>query len=172
VRQPVKLKIAKLRHEQYGASSERSARLIEQLELELTDLEETAAEQSTAGEVAAPAVPVRNFTRRKPARRPLPEHLARERIVYPAPSACPCCGGVLRKLGEDVTEMLEHVPARWKVIQHVRQKFSCRTCEAITQPPAPAHPIARGREPHRVCRRLQPLRGWSDEEADLDEVLT
>jgi transposase len=82
---------------------------------------------------------------RKPARRPLPAHLPRERLVYPAPSACPCCGGVLRKLGEDVTETLEHVPARWKVIQHVREKFSCRSCEAITQPPAPAHPIARGR---------------------------
>jgi transposase len=75
----------------------------------------------------------------------LPEHLPRERIVYPAPSACPCCGGRLRKLGEDVTETLELVPRQWKVIQHVREKFSCRACEAITQPPAPSHPIARGR---------------------------
>src|SRR5581483_2087341 len=61
------------------------------------------------------------------------------------PSSCPCCGGVLRKLGEDVTETLELVPRQWKVIQHVREKFSCRSCEAITQPPAPSHPIARGR---------------------------
>ena len=86
---------------------------------------------------------MRSFDRSKPARRPLPEHL---RVVYPAPSACPCCGGTkLHKLGEDVTEMLELVPRRWKVIQHVREKFSCRSCETITQPPAPSHPIARGR---------------------------
>ena len=73
-----------------------------------------------------------SFERRRPARRPLPEHLPRERIVYPAPSACPCCGGTtLRKIGEDVTETLELVPRQWKVIQHVREKFSCRACEAI-----------------------------------------
>ena len=67
-------------------------------------------------------------------------------MVYPAPSACPCCGGTtLRKIGEDVTETLELVPRQWKVIQHVREKFSCRACEAISQPPAPSHPIARGR---------------------------
>ncbi len=88
---------------------------------------------------------MQDFERRKPARRPLPEHLPRERIVYPSPAACPCCGGVLHKLGEDVTETLELVPRQWKVIQHVREKFSCRSCEAITQPPAPSHPIARGR---------------------------
>ena len=89
---------------------------------------------------------VPSFERRRPARRPLPEHLPRERIVYPAPSACPCCGGTtLRKIGEDVTETLGLVPRQWKVIQHVREKFSCRACEAISQPPAPSHPIARGR---------------------------
>src|SRR6202008_617032 len=78
--------------------------------------------------------------------RPLPAHLPRERIVYPAPSACPCCGdNRLRKIGEDVTETLELIPRQWKVIQHVREKFACRACEAITQPPAPSHPIARGR---------------------------
>jgi transposase len=76
----------------------------------------------------------------------LPAHLPRERLVHPAPAACPCCGGArLRKIGEDVTEMLEHVPASWKVIQHVREKFSCRDCETIAQTPAPSHPIARGR---------------------------
>ena len=57
-----------------------------------------------------------------PARRPLPEHLPRERVVLPSPSACSCCGGRLRKLGEDVTETLERIPAQWKVIQHVREK--------------------------------------------------
>jgi transposase len=89
---------------------------------------------------------VPSFERRRPARRPLPEHLPRERIVYPAPSACPCCGGTtLRKIGEDVTETLELIPRQWKVVQHVREKFSCRACEAISQPPAPSHPIARGR---------------------------
>jgi transposase len=142
----LKFIIAKLRHERYGQSAERGA-LLEQLELQLANLEEDASEGETAAELAAARakVEVQGFTRRKPARRPLPEHLPRERIVYPAPQSCPCCGGALRKIGEDVTETLEHVPARWKVIQHVREKFSCRRCEAITQPPAPSHPIARGR---------------------------
>ena len=90
-------------------------------------------------------LPVRAFTRRKPARRPLPEHLPRQRIVYPVATACACCGGELRKLGEDVTETLERVPASWLVIEHVREKLTCRSCEAITQPPAPFHPISRGR---------------------------
>src|SRR5690349_22896690 len=141
----LKLTIAKLRHHRFGASSERSARLLDQLELQLAELEEAAAAADTAAEIASPQRPTRESSRRKPARRPLPDHLPRERIVYPAPTACPCCGGALRKLGEDVTETLEHVPARWKVVQHVREKFACRRCEAITQPPAPSHPIARGR---------------------------
>jgi len=141
----LRLTIAKLRHERFGQSSERRA-LIEQLELQLFELEEDQAQAETKAEIAATAsVTVASFDRRKPARRPLPEHLARERLVYPVPSACPCCGGALRKLGEDVTEMLELVPRQWKVIQHVREKYSCRSCEAISQPPAPSHPIARGR---------------------------
>jgi transposase len=141
-----KLMIARLRHGRFGASSERGARLLDQLELQLADLEESAAETAVAAELAAKAVvPIGAFTRAKPARRPLPAHLPRERIVHPAPSVCPCCGGALRKLGEDVTETLEYVPARWKVIQHVREKLSCRVCETIAQPPAPSHPIARGR---------------------------
>lgn len=145
----MKYTIAKLRHEQFGQSSERSV-VLEQLELRLADMEEDAAQAEAAARIAADAaarqkITVQAFERRKPARRPLPEHLPRERIVYPSPSACPCCGGVLHKLGEDVTETLELVPRQWKVIQHVREKFSCRSCEAITQPPAPWHPIARGR---------------------------
>jgi transposase len=73
---------------------------------------------------------VPSFERRRPARCPLPEHLPRERIVYPAPSACPCCGGTaLQKIGEDVTQTLELIPRQWKVIQHVREKFSCRAAE-------------------------------------------
>lgn len=145
----LKYTIKKLRHEQFGQSSERGA-LLEQLELQLADLEEDAAQAEAAARLAAAAasetVTVPSFERRKPARRPLPEHLPRERIVYPVPATCPCCGdGALRKIGEDVTETLELIPRQWKVIQHVREKFSCRACEAITQPPAPSHPIARGR---------------------------
>jgi transposase len=140
--------IAKLRHERFGQSSERSA-LLDQLELQLFELEEDEAQAEAAAEASKPAptpgVAVQSFDRRKPARRPLPEHLPRERVVHPAPSACPCCGGSLHKLGEDVTEMLELVPRQWKVVQHVREKFSCRSCEKITQPPAPSHPVARGR---------------------------
>jgi transposase len=145
----MKFTIAKLRHQRFGPSSERSA-LLEQLELALADMEEDASEAEAKAQMAAAAaasekVNVQAFERRRPARRPLPEHLPRERIVYPAASACPCCGGTLHKIGEDVTETLELVPRRWKVIQHVREKFSCRACESITQPPAPSHPIARGR---------------------------
>jgi len=135
--------IKKLRHEQFGQSSERSA-LLDQLELQLSDLQEDAAQAETTA--VAETISVPSFERRKPARRPLPDHLPRERIVYPAPSVCSCCGDSrLRKIGEDVTETLELIPRQWKVIQHVREKFSCRACEAITQPPAPSHPIARGR---------------------------
>ncbi|CCD89753.1 hypothetical protein; putative transposase (fragment) [Bradyrhizobium sp. ORS 285] len=95
------------------------------------------------------------FERRRPARRPLPEHLPRERIVHPAPAHCSCCGGDrLRKIGEDVTETLELVPRQWKVIEHVREKFSCRACEAISQPPAPFHPISRGRAGPRLLAHI------------------
>ncbi len=140
----LKLTIKKLRHEQFGQSSERGA-LLDQLELQLADLEENAAQAETAAQMAAPEkITVPSFERRKPARRPLPEHLPRERIVYPMPATCLCCGDSrLRKIGEDVTETLELVPRHWKVIQHVREKFVCRACEVITQPPAPSHPIAR-----------------------------
>ena len=142
----LKYTIAKLRHQKFGQSSERSA-ILEQLELQLSELQENASEAEAAAQLATPreTVKVEGFERCKPARRPLPEHLRRERIVYPSPAACPCCGGVLHKLGEDVTETLELIPRQWKVIQHVREKFSCRSCETISQPPAPFHPIARGR---------------------------
>jgi len=145
----MKFTIAKLRHERFGQSSERSA-VLEQLELQLADMEADASQAEAAAQLAAAAaaaakIPVAPFERRRPARRPLPEHLPRERIIYPSPSACPCCGGVLHKLGEDVTETLELIPRQWKVIAHVREKFSCRSCEAISQPAAPSHPIARGR---------------------------
>jgi len=151
----LKYQIAKLKHEQYGQSSERGA-VLEQLELKLSELEEDASEAEAAAQLAAERakIEVKSFARRRPARRPLPAHLPRERVVYPSPAACPCCGGTLHKLGEDVTETLELIPRQWKVIQHVREKFSCRTCEAITQPPAPSHPIARGRAGPRLLAHI------------------
>ena len=137
--------IARLRHDRFGQSSARRA-LPDQLELQLFELKEEQAQAETLEEIASPqSVTVPSFERRKPARRPLPEHLPRERVVYPVPTACPCCGGVLHKLGEDITETLELVPRQWKAIQHVREMHACRSCEKITQPPAPSHPIARGR---------------------------
>jgi transposase len=140
----LKFTIAKLRHEQFGQSAERGA-ILEQLELQLAGLEADASQAQAQAEQAA-VIKVESFERKRPTRRPLPADLPRERLVHPAPTACPCCGGAtLRKIGEDVTEMLEHVPASWKVIQHVREKFSCRSCETIAQTPAPSHPIARGR---------------------------
>ena len=145
----LKLTIAKMRRDTFGASSERGAKLIDQLELQLADLVEAATEAKSAAEMtslpAGSAEAQSEATSKKPARRPLPAHLLRERVVHAAQAACPDCGGQLRKLGEDITETLELVPATWKVIQHVREKFSCRICEHITQAPAPSHPIARGR---------------------------
>ena len=139
----LKLMIAKLRHDRFGASSERGRKLLDQLELALEETEAAASEAETGK--PEPNAPVRPCTRRKPVRGPLPEHLPRERVVLPGPSACPCCGGRLARLGETITETLEVIPRRWKVVQTVREKFSCRSCETITQPPAPFHPIARGR---------------------------
>jgi transposase len=139
----LKLMIAKLRHDRFGASSERGRKLLDQLELALEEAEAAASEAETGK--PEPNAPARPFTRRKPVRGPLPEHLPRERVVLPEPSACPCCGGRLARLGETITETLEVIPRRWKVVQTVREKFSCRSCETITQPPAPFHPIARGR---------------------------
>jgi len=126
----LKYTIRKLRHERFGQSSERGT-LLDQLELQLADLEEDAAQAEATASMAAAAandgIKVVSFERRKPARRPLPEHLPRERIVYPLPAVCPCCGGgALRKIGEDVTETLELIPRQWKVIAHVNEKFSCR----------------------------------------------
>ena len=142
----LKLQIAKLRREQYGPSAERSRRLLDQLELQLEELEATASEDDLAAEMAAAkTTSIAPFERKRPARKPFPEHLPRERVVIPAPCSCPACGGTrLSKLGEDVTETLEVIPRQWKVIQTVREKFSCRDCEQITQPPAPFHVVPRG----------------------------
>ena len=140
------LQIAKLKRELYGQRSERAVRLLDQMELGFEELESAATEDEIAAEQAASRTTnVVAFTRKRPSRQPFPEHLPRERVVEPAPAACLCCGGArLRKLGEDVTETLEVIPRSWKVIQHVREKFSCRDCEKISQPPAPFHVTARG----------------------------
>jgi transposase len=131
-------RIDKLKRMQFGRSSEKIAGEIEQLELLLDDLHENNGEQIEAPVVAPAAA-------QKPARRPLPEHLPREEVIHAAACVCPKCGGELRRLGEDVSEVLEYVPASFKVIRHVRPKFSCRRCEAITQAPMPSLPIERGR---------------------------
>jgi transposase len=144
----LKLELAKLRREQFGQRSERRARLIEQLELQLEELEEleaAATEDALRAEAVAQTTPVRAFERRKPARKPFPEHLPRERMVVAAPTSCTCCGSSrIVKMGEDITETLEVIPRQWKVIQTVREKFTCRDCEKISQPPAPFHAIPRG----------------------------
>ena len=141
----LKLAIEKLRRALYGSRAERQARLLDQMELELEELEAAASEAEIAAQAAAAQASRTIPLRPRPSRRPFPEHLPRERIVVPVPTVCPCCGSAkLSKLGEDVTETLEVVPRRWKVIQTVRERFSCRDCERIMQPPAPFHVTPRG----------------------------
>jgi transposase len=137
------LLIAKLQRMQFGRKSEKVERQIEQLELKLEELEANRAE--SAPEVELPAAASTPAPAARPARRPLPEHLPRQIETHtPAEQACPQCGGTLARLGEDVSEMLEYVPASFKVIRHVRPKLSCTGCDAIVQAPAPSRPIARG----------------------------
>jgi transposase len=140
------LQIEKLTRQLYGHHSERTVRLIDQMELAFEELESSASEDEiAAARAVAKTTNVVAFTRKRPARQPFPEHLPRERVVEPGPTTCQCCGSArLRKLGEDITETLEVIPRRWKVIQHVREKFTCRDCERISQAPAPFHVIARG----------------------------
>jgi transposase len=141
----LRLLLAKARREQFGQTSERGKRLIDQLELQLAELEEAAAEDEAAAEVAA-GTAVASHIRQKPARRPLPAHLPRERVVIPPPTTCRCCGSHrLAKVGEVVTETLDVVPRRWFVRQTVREKLTCRDCETLSEPPAPFHVIPRGR---------------------------
>ena len=151
------LEIAKLRHQLYGRSAERSRQIIDQLELALVEAvgnatqaeivaEEAAADAGIDASIDGGVVKVAGFERKKPARAPLPEHLPRERVVEPAPCACEHCGSDrLVKVGEDITETLEVIPRQWKVVQHVRERFVCRACEGFSQAPAPFHAIARGR---------------------------
>jgi transposase len=131
--------IAKLRRMQFGQSSEKIAAEIEQLELELDELHEDEGRRAAE----RPATVQRLIE--KPYRKPLPDHLPREEAVHEPCCTCPNCGGAMRRLGEDVTEVLEFVPASFKVIRHVRPKLSCRVCETIVQAPMPSLPIERGR---------------------------
>src|SRR6516165_2048839 len=162
----LKLEIEKLRRSLYGNRSERKARLLEQMELQLEDLEAAATEDELAAEKAAARTQtVKSFERKRPSRKPFPDHLPRERVVIVAPESCPCCGSAkLSKLGEDITETLEVIPRQWKVIQTVRERFSCRQCETITQPDGRAPPAAlyyasRDRRHEHPARHLQPFTG-------------
>jgi transposase len=143
----LKFQIAKLRRMQFGRSSEKVTRQIEQLELQLEELETGEAEEITKADAEDHPAPVRE--RGKAKRKPLPEHLPREEVVHePADDgscSCPACGGGMARLGEDVTEVLDYVPGRFQVIRHVRPKYACKACDAITQAPAPAMPTPRGR---------------------------
>lgn len=114
----LKLDIAILKHEQYGRSAERTARLLDQLELQLAELEIAATEDIIRAEqTTASTTKVEGFERRHPVKKPFPAHLPRERVVVDGPSACTCCGSDrIVKMGEDITETLEVVPRQWKVI--------------------------------------------------------
>jgi transposase len=133
----LQLIIAKLKRMQFGRRSEKLDREVEQLELRLEEL------QSAEAQVAAACKPD-THEKTKPARRPLPEHLPRESIVHEPACHCPDCGAAMRKIGEDVAEVLDYVPARFRVIRHVRPKLACPACERIVQVDAPSRPIDRG----------------------------
>ena len=136
----LKLLITKLRRQQFGRSSEKREYQIEQLELRLEELEAKRSKEAAAAKESAP--PSTALVR--PVRRPLPDHLPREvRKYLPKQEACPDCGGKLKDLGEDVSEILEYVPASLKVIQYVRPKLACGCCDRIVQAEAPSRPIER-----------------------------
>ena len=146
----LKFIIAKFRRMQFGRRSEQMDDTITQLELALEELECVHAEQSS-DEPAASEEPIEPATeseptvRAKPKRKPLPDHLPRESVEHlPVECCCPDCGGALKKLGEDIAEVLEYVPASFRVIQHVRPKLACAVCDVIVQAAAPSRPIARG----------------------------
>jgi transposase len=142
----LRARLAKLLRVAFGRSSEKLRGQVEQLELTLADIDELLAETTPPNDAAASAVEAETpKDERKPARRPLPQALPRDVVEHAAPCACPACGGALRPLGEDVTEILDYVPGSFRVIRHVRPKLSCRACETIAQAPAPSLPIRRGR---------------------------
>ena len=142
----LKLELARLKRMQFGQSSERIEREIEQLELRLEEIE-TSASDAALVVTATPDVPAPDAATAaevKP-RRQLPEHLPRVTETHePASCTCPRCGSErMRKVGEDVTEVLEYVPGRFQAVRHVRPAYSCAKCEAMAQAPMPAMPIPR-----------------------------
>ena len=130
--------VARLRRMAFGRSSERLTREADQLELGLEEAEAEAAAR------VPPAV-ARARDVAKPHRQPLPDHLPREDVLHEPSCVCPDCGGAMRRMGEDVTEQLDYVPASFRVVRHVRPRLSCRACERIVQAPVPSMPIERGR---------------------------
>ena len=139
----LRFELARLKRAQFGISSEKMSGRVAQLELAIEALEMVEAEQLSAAPTIADVI--ETAANPKPARRSLPDHLPREEVIHPGPCACPACGGALRRIGADVTETLDYVPGRFKVVRHVREAYSCRTCDSVVQAPAPHHPIARGR---------------------------
>lgn len=133
-----RFQIAVLKRERYGRSSEQLDQQLIQMQLSIEDLQTSLAERPPKVR-PQPKEPIE-----QPARRALPPHFPREEIVHESPCSCPACGGTMRVLGEDVSEMIEYVPERYKVIRHVRPKLSCSQCQKIVQAPAPGRPIARG----------------------------
>src|SRR5512135_1548458 len=141
----LKLLLAKLQRLQFGRKSEKIQRQIEQLELRLEELESNRSEKESPAPEAMPVAAASPLTPTRPARRALPDHLPRQtRTHRPKETVCPQCQGELRKLGEDVSEILEYVPASFVVIRHVRPKLSCTKCDGIVQAEAPSRPIERG----------------------------
>jgi transposase len=141
----LKLQIAKLRRMQFGRSSERHDGRVAQLELIVDELEASLPpEPERPDPDAAGDAPAGSKTARKPARRPLPEHLPREDREHVPACACPDCGSALKKIGEDVSEQLEYVPEHFKAIRHRRPKMACPKCSKIVQMPAPSRPIDKG----------------------------
>ncbi len=134
----LRFEIACLKRQRYGRSSEQLDRELTQMQLSIEDLEASLAQKPLEMR------PVPKEPQAKPVRRALPEHLPREQIVHDPPCTCPTCGGELRYLGEDISEMLEYVPGRYKVMRHVRPKLSCAACQKIVQASAPSRPIERG----------------------------
>jgi transposase len=140
----LKFQLARYRRAEFGRSSEKLAREAEQLELAIEARETDRAERLASAAPEA-AIVEGAAEAQKPARRPLPPHLPREEVRHRAAHACPSCGGVLRRIGEDVTETLDYVPGRFKVVRHIRDKLSCRACDSVVAAAAPDHAIARGR---------------------------
>ena len=138
----LKFQLARYRRAEFGRSSEKLAREIEQLELAIESLETDQAERLAVASPIIAADIEKAVEKQKPARRPLPEQLPREEVRHPVACACPHCGGALRRIGEEVTETLDYVPGRFKVVRHVRAKLSCRACDTVIAAPAPDHAIA------------------------------